>query len=215
MSSRRQLLCLLPACLLPAFLLPAGARATPAGAEQAAAFIRRTGADLTAIVEASGSAALRRARLAGLIDRVVAVDFLARFCLGRFWHLASPQQQATYVRLFHAVLLDNIVSHIGTGRRLQNPSFNVAIGRTHADGAEIEVLTTVERTGSPELIVVWLVRQTSHGPRIVDLRALGVSVRVTVHDDIAAYLARHDDSIPQLLLAMRRMVSAAQAPAAP
>ena len=209
MPSRRQLLSLLPACVVPA-----AARATPAGPEQAAAFIRRTGADLTKIVAAPGPVALRRARLAGLIDRVVAVDFLARFCLGRFWHLASPQQRATYVRLFHAVLLDNILSHIGTGRRLRNPDFTVAIGRTRADGAEVEVLTTLKRTDSPKLIVVWLVRQTPQGPRIVDLRALGVSVRVTVRDDIAAYLARHDDSIPGLLAAMRRMVSAATASAA-
>ena len=210
MPTRRRLL-----CLLPAFLLPAVARAAPAGPAQAAAFIRRTGSDLTAIVASPGPAALRRARLAGLIDRVVAVDDLARFCLGRFWRLASPQQQTSYVRLFHAVLLDNILDHIGTGRRLRDPNFSVAIGRTRADGAETEVLTTVERPGSPALIVVWLVRQMPDGPRIVDLRALGVSVRLTVRDDIAAYLARHDDSIPRLLVAMRRMVRAAQAPAAP
>jgi len=210
MPSRRHLLCLLPACLLPA-----AARAMPAGPEQAADFIRRTGADLTAIVDAPGPAALRRARLAALVDRVVAVDFLARFCLGRFWHQASAQERVTYVRLFHAILLDNILSHIGTEQRLQTPGFSVAIGRTHADGAEVEVLTTVERAGSPALIVVWLVRLMPDGPRIVDLRALGTSVRVTVHDDIAAYLARHDDSIPELLAGMRRLISAAQAPAEP
>ena len=189
--------------------------ASAQSAEQAVGFVKTTSEQLVAIVDSTGSPHGMRDRLEKVIGSTVDVDDIARFCLGRFWHLASPQQRATYVRLFHAVLLDNIVSHIGTGRRLRNPSFNVAIGRTHADGAEIEVLTTVERVGSPELIVMWLVRQTPDGPRIVDLRALGVSVRVTVHDDIAAYLARHDDSIPQLLLAMRRMISAAQAPAAP
>ena len=208
MLKRREIL---PAIgLVPALLWGRRARAAdPAG------FVRQVGDQLVGVINGPGSMTDKRGQIRQIIDRFVDVDGIGRFCLGRFWRLASPRQQASYVRLFHAVLLDNILDHIGTGRRLRDPNFSVAIGRTRADGAETEVLTTVERPGSPALIVVWLVRQMPDGPRIVDLRALGVSVRLTVRDDIAAYLARHDDSIPRLLVAMRRMVRAAQAPAAP
>ena len=62
----------------------------------AAAFIRQVGNRIAAILAAPGSLAARKQRLADLIDRVVDVQGTARFCLGRYWHQASPQQQHDY-----------------------------------------------------------------------------------------------------------------------
>jgi phospholipid transport system substrate-binding protein len=194
--TRRRLL----APLALAALLPPAARA---GEEEAGAagFIRRAGKELADLVNGAHSAAEKRRRLQPFIDRVVDVDAVGRFCLGRHWRQATAAQQQEYLREFHGILLNNVVARMGD---YQNTTVNVTIGQADAREDGVHVPTVVERSGQPPARVTWVVRDAGAGPRIVDVMAEGTSLRLPVRSDYAAFLANHGDSIDALIAAMRQ-----------
>ena len=108
-----------------------------------------------------------------VIDSTVDVDDIARFCLGRFWRIATPDQRQQYMALFHDLLLTEIAGHFG---EYQGVSVTMGLARASAD-TEI-VITTVERPKSPPTQVDWVVATNTGSPKIVDLLAEGTSLRL-------------------------------------
>lgn len=168
----------------------------------AGAFIQRVGNQIAAIVAAPGSLDARKHRLAGLIDRVVDVRNAARFCLGRFWRQASAQQQQDYVGLFHDVLMRSILSRINSEPR-HEAGVQVSVGHPERRDDSVYVPTVIQRNGAPPFNVTWVVDTDAADPRIIDVIAAGTSLRITIRDDYAAFLHRHDESIDALLQALR------------
>jgi len=196
MPSRRFLLTVSAAWLA----LGAGARAQ--SAETAAiAFVKTTGGRLVAVVNGPGSAQQKRQTLTQIIDQVVDVNGVARFCLGRFWRLASPAQQQRYLALFHQVLEVNISSKLG-----EYEGVRFTVGRAVPQGDDIEVDTTVYRPNNPPTDVKWVIANPSSNPKIVDVIAEGTSLRLTQRSDYASYLNHNNDSIDALISAMHHQV---------
>ena len=97
MIFRRHFLILAAATAL--FPLSVRAQAT----DKATAFVKSTGDRLVAIVNGPGAAATKRAAMTKILDSDVDVDGIGRFCLGRFWRQATPEQQKQYLTVFHEV----------------------------------------------------------------------------------------------------------------
>jgi phospholipid transport system substrate-binding protein len=173
------------------------------GLSWAAAFIRRIGDDLAAIMANAGSPEIRRRNMQPFIDRVVDVDAVARFCLGRFWRQATPVQQQNYIRVFHAVLMNAVLSRVGD---YEHNEVRVLIQQPETREDAVHVPTVVERTGQPPVKVTWVVSGDSGNPRIADVIAEGVSLRLTVRSDYSAFLKSHGDSIDALVEALKQQV---------
>jgi ABC-type transporter MlaC component len=112
MPNRRNFLVLTAASLLPTtgrLIHPALAQA----GGHASDFVKGIGDKLVAVVNGPGSERDKRERLTQIIDSGVDVEGVARFCLGRFWRNATPEQQKRYMELFHQVLVNNITSKLG------------------------------------------------------------------------------------------------------
>jgi phospholipid transport system substrate-binding protein len=169
--------------------------------DQAVTFVKNTSDQLVAIVNSRASSQEKRSRLQEVIDSSVDVDDIARFCLGRFWHIATPEQQTQYMALFRELLVTKIAGHLG---EYQGVRVSLGLARTSAD-TEI-VITMVKRPESPIMRVDWVVGTATGSPRIVDLLAEGTSLRLTQSADFASYLARHQYNVPDLIAAMRQMV---------
>ena len=92
-------------------LFPLSVRAQ--SAEKAAAFVKSTGDRLVGVVNGPGSISDKRAAMTQIINSDVDVEGIARFCLGRYWKQATPEQQKQYLALFHEVLVTNITSKLG------------------------------------------------------------------------------------------------------
>jgi len=185
--------------VLPRFVAVTAWAQTP---QQAAAFIQNTGNQMVAIVNGPGSAADKRRRLQQVIDNTVDVEGIARFCLGRFWRQATPEQQSQYIALFHQVLMNSVGGHIGeyTGVRFQ-------IGRTqHREDGDV-VSTTVERPNNPPAAVDWIVADVGGSPKIVDVVAEGTSMRLTQRNDYASFLSQNANNVQVLIDALRKQVS--------
>ena len=199
MLTRRRLL-LLGATALVAANLPLQAFAAPA--DQASSFITALGRDLTAVVNAPGALAQKQAALGRIVDGSVDLDDIARFCLGRFWRGATPQQQRDYTEVFHRVLQQNVTGKVGD---YQGVTFTV--NRAAPRDENTVVTTTVTRPNNEPNRVDWIVNTAGGAPKIIDVIAEGTSLRLTQRSDYAAFLARNGNNVQALIDAMRQQVA--------
>jgi len=203
MLTRRTLLQLTGAASMLALLGPAlAAPALAQSAQQATAFVKSTGDALVAVVNGPGSPSDKRHQLQQVIDSTVDVDEIARFCLGRFWRQATPEQQKQYMSLFHDVLLNNITAKLGEYRGVR-----FEMGRAQEREDTVAVSTTVERPNNPPTQVDWIVSGASGHPKIIDVVAEGTSLRLTQRSDYASYLSRNGNNVDALIEAMRHQVA--------
>lgn len=204
MPNRRQLL-IMTAALLPG-LPVAGRRAAAQGAAatKAADFVKQTGDKLVAVVNGPGTPQSKRATLTGVIEQAVDVDGVARFCLGRFWRTATPEQQKRYIDLFHQVLVTNITGKLG---EYQGVRFEM--GRSQLQDDTAKVATVVERPNNPPTNVDWIISNPAEDPKIIDVVAEGTSLRLTQRSDYMSYLAHNNNSIDTLINAMHQQVQQA------
>jgi len=170
--------------------------------ETAIAFVKSTSDQLVAIANGPGLPREKRPRLQAVIDATVDVDEIGRFCLGRFWRIATPEQQQQYLTLFHDLLVTEITSHIG---EYHGVSVRMGLARAAAD-TEI-VITTVERPDNPAWQIDWVVATNTGSPKIVDLLAEGTSMRLTHSADFTAYLARHQYDVGALVGGLRQRIA--------
>ena len=179
-----------------------GAWAQAAGTGEATSFVLKLGSELTAIVNAPGSYEEKKRRLQPLIEKAVDIDGIARFCLGRFWRTATPDQQREYERLFHDVLINNVGGKIG---EFQGVGFQPTT--TTQREADILVGTLISRPNQKPNNVQWVVNQVGGAPRIVDVIAEGTSLRLTQRSDYSAYLSRTNNDVGALLGAMKQQIA--------
>jgi phospholipid transport system substrate-binding protein len=170
--------------------------------QQAVTFVKITSDRLVAIVNSTASPQDKRHRLQEVVDSTVDVDDIARFCLGRFWRIATPDQQAQYMALFHDLLVTNIAAHLGEYRGVK-----VTMGLARASTDTEIVITTVERPNNPATQIDWVVSTSTGTPQIVDLLAEGTSLRLTQSSDFTAYLARHQYNVHALIEGMRQLIA--------
>ena len=191
-------------CLLTALLLlPLAARAEEPDPAKAADFVRNTGAELAAVVGGATSQADREARLAPFLEKVVDEDAVARFCLGRYWQIATPDQRTEYLRLFRLQLLKGVVNRLGD---YQAGAVKIAINTPvqRADG--LYVPTVVERTGNKPVSITWMVTIEGSAMHIADVTAEGMSLRQTQRSDYASFLARNGGNVQTLIDALKKQV---------
>jgi len=177
-------------------------RAKAQTVERATAFVQQTGDRLVGIVNGALSVAQKRQAITQILEGAVDVDGIARFCLGRFWRTASPDQQKQFVRAFHEVLVTNISSKLGEYKGVR---LSVQRGRQQDD--EAIVTTIVERPNNPPTTVDWVVEAPATAPKIIDVVAEGTSLRLTQRQDYASYLTRNNNDINALIKAMNQQTA--------
>jgi phospholipid transport system substrate-binding protein len=182
-------------------LFPLSVRAQSA-ADKAAAFVKSTGDRLVGVVNGPGSTSAKRAQMTQIINSDVDVEGIGRFCLGRYWKQATPEQQKQYLALFHEVLVTNITSKLG---EYQGVTFTM--GRSRLQDEEGVVSTTVIRPNNPPTAVDWIITNPTGAPKIVDVVAEGTSLRLTQRQDYASYLTHNNGSVDALIAAMKSQIS--------
>lgn len=189
------------AAAIGAWSFPRASQAQGA-ASRGADIIRAAGEKLVAVVNGAGAAADKRRAMTKIIDGIVDVDSVAKFCLGRYWRQASPDQQKRFLALFHEVLVTSITVKLG---EYQGVKFTMGRSRRQ-DDTEI-VSTVVQRPNNPPSPVDWVMSDPDSNPKIIDVVAEGTSMRLTQRSDYSAYLARNNNDIDALISAMRQQVS--------
>jgi phospholipid transport system substrate-binding protein len=183
------------------FFRPGSALAQALTPQAAADFVRRTADELTAVVNGPYSPEEKQSRMRQIVDSAVDVPGVARFCLGRFWRVASPQQQQEYVQLFHSVLMNSITGKLG-----EYQGVKVQVGDARPGQGGILVSSTVFRPGNAPNNVDWVIEAPNGSPKIEDVIAEGTSLRLTQRSDYASYLARNNNNVQALIDALKRQV---------
>jgi phospholipid transport system substrate-binding protein len=181
--------------------LPLYVRAQSA-ADKAAAFVKSTGDRLVGVVNGPGSTSVKRTEMTQIINNDVDVEGIGRFCLGRYWKQATPEQQKQYLALFHEVLVTNITSKLG-----EYKGVTFTMGRSRLQDEEGVVSTTVIRPNNPPTAVDWIIANPTSAPKIVDVVAEGTSLRLTQRQDYASYLTHNNGSVDALISAMKNQIS--------
>ena len=198
LQTRRSLGLLAMAVVLPTLTRAATAQVDTS---RATAFIQIAGDEMAAAINQPGlGAALRQDRVANILKRIVDIDGVGRFVLGRFWRVATPAEQQDYLRLFEASLIRNLAGRFG---EFQGVRFS--LGRTQSRTEDDALVSTVvQRPGQAAFNLDWRVGEIGGQPRIVDLIAEGTSLRLTQRSEYASVVQRGGGQVSALLAAMRQ-----------
>lgn len=199
MLHRRSLLLLIPGIVGAAASEPARA---DAATDQAIAFVKKTGDALVGVVNGPGDNAQKRAAMAHVIDSTVDVQDVARFCLGRFWRVATPDQKQRYMDAFHQVLVGSITAKLG-----EYEGVRFTVDRAIPGQGGVQVDTTLLRPKQPPTNVGWVIGNPTSNPKIIDVIAEGTSLRQTQRSDYGSYLTHNNNNIDALISAMRHQVA--------
>lgn len=174
------------------------ARVAWAQGDPATGLVEKLARELVGVVNGPGSAADKQAALARLVVRDVDVTAVARFCLGRYWRTATPDQQRDYLALFQRVLVKNITSKVG-----EYTGVTITIGRSQPRDDEMVVSSVVTRPGNAPTRVDWVVT----AGKVVDVVAEGTSLRLTQRSDYSAFLSQNGGNVQALINAMKQQAS--------
>lgn len=183
---------------------PAAPGVVIASKDPAALFIRDVGRQFPQVVGDATTIEEKRRRLTPFIARVVDIEALSRFCLGRYWAQATPEQRSRYEALYLKSIVNNIAGRLSS---YQDGLGHVVVQApvVHPDGTYVPTL--VKAADKPEVHVSWVVEADRNPMRIVDVVAEGMSLRLAKRSDFVAYLSRHDGDIASFLDALERQTS--------
>ena len=180
---------LLLACLAAVLLFAGTARAAePIGPDAATDFISElSGQTLTILSDDQQPLEEREQRVRDLMDKHVAIDFIARFALGKHWLRASEQERADYTVLFRRFFLQKYAAMLG-GYDNQLVTIN---GAKPAGDSDMLVETTIdEGKGAPPVKAGWRVRLFEQQPKIIDIVIEGISMALNQRQEFSSVLAR-------------------------
>ncbi len=167
------------------------------------AFVRQLSDKLIGIINGPGSLADKRQRILPLIDENVDVSGIGRFCLGRYWRTATPEQQQHFLDLFHRVLMHSITDKLGDYQGVR-----IEVGASEARGnGHSAVSSVITRPSQPPLNVQWVITHVDGAPKIADVIGEGVSMSITERGDYTSYLQRNGNNIDALLKALERQAA--------
>jgi phospholipid transport system substrate-binding protein len=195
-TSRRALLL---ACTgLALWPFGAGAQASPEDISKAQAFIGQLGAKAISVLQQNGSSLEERERqFRALLAEGFAMEFIARFVLGRHWNTATEEQREDYLQVFTEYVLRTYSRRLGG---YAGEEFAVIGGRP-AGQHDILVQTRIDRPSAADIMADWRVRAFDGELRIIDIMVEGVSMAVTQRSEFAAVISR--DGFDGLLQALR------------
>ncbi len=199
-TTTRRLLLAAPAALGLGLLARPARAADP---DSATAFVDAMLRELLAIANGNQPQAAKRAALARVVETRVNLDAVARFCLGRFWRTATPQQQADYTQLFRRWLIRSVSDKVG-----EYQGVTYTMGRATRREGDISVSTVVNRPGNAPNRVEWVV-DAEGPPMVIDVIAEGTSLRLTQRSDYASFLSRNGNNVQALIDALRQQAAAA------
>jgi phospholipid transport system substrate-binding protein len=179
-----------------------GARAQGADTARAAQFVQAAGQELVSALNSNAPVAQRRQQVAAILRRVVDIEGVGRFILGRWWRQASAAEQQEYIRLFEETLISNLSARFG---EYQGVRFSLGRSQQRAE-EDVLVNTLIERPNIAPFALDWRVGNVNGQPKVVDVIAEGTSLRLTQRSEYSAVIQRNNGQVSALLAAMRNQI---------
>ena len=178
------------------------AQAQTVAPDAARAFIQQSGQQLVSIVNSSASQAQKADELRDLVNRIVAVDQIGDYVLGRYLNVLTPQQHQQFQTLFHQLLSYNITYQIKAYQGV-----GITVNGAAQQGNDMVVDTTITTPGKQPADVGWAVDEIGGSPKIVDVIVAGTSLRITTRNDYSGVITDHGGQVSALLDAMQGQIT--------
>jgi phospholipid transport system substrate-binding protein len=125
---------------------------------------------------------------------------IGKFVLARYWHNATPEQQASFLQIFE----DTQVLTWSHRFKTYNGVKLVVLGANKDDATSWLVDTQIIRSQGQPLPVKWRVHEAPDGAlRVTDILPESISMTMTFRDDYAGAMNANGGSIDALLSTMR------------
>lgn len=187
-----------------ALISTAGMLAAPpraAAQSEPVAFINQLGLQAIQVLGPNVPAAMRIQRFRELFASDFDLPEIARFVLGRYWRVATPEQQQQFQGLLQEYLAQAYAGRLAeyAGEKFQALS-------AQAQGDETVVFSEITANSGGKIRVEWhLVNQG--GWKITDAFVAGVSMAVTERDEFASVIQQGGGQVQYLIDRLRQKVS--------
>lgn len=165
-------------------------------------WLQSAGNQMVAIVNADYSKTEQKEKFLPILNKYVDVNGIAKFCLGRFWRVATPSQQQEYSQLFHQVLVNSITNRLG---EYKGVSFTIGEIAT-VDGNKKSIQTTLKRPKQPDVVIQWVIEIKNGSPMVIDIVGENASLAVTQRGDYTSFIARHQNDVSALIEALKHQI---------
>ncbi len=179
--------------------------ATPreADAQDARIFIGTLGEQAIQVLGPSVPEVQRQARFRELFRDDFDLPGIGQFVLGRYWRVATPQEQQDFLGLFQEYLVRAYSARLGA---YGGEPFRVTGVRPNG-GETIVASEIIRRNGSPIAVDWYLI---GGGPfKITDVYVGGVSMKVTQRDEFASVIQRNGGRVDALIAQLRQKLAIA------
>ncbi len=196
-------------CLGVALLVVAVA--LPARAEEVAdaqAFVR-TLADkaISQLTSPTMSQAEREQGFRALLKEHFDVPAIGRSALGRYWRVATPEEQTEYMGLFEDLIVSTYAQRF---RDYGGENLDI-LGASKPAGSEdnaVVVQSQISRNVAKPIRLDWRVAQASTDPSIVDIVIEGVSMMQTQRSEFTSVIVRNGNKVSGLITELRAKTKA-------
>ena len=197
------------AFLAGAVLLIFSFSARPAIAQQdtaaAQALMRDLGAEVIEVISDRRTMTDMIRDLRRLFTQNFDTDTIGRFVLGRYWNVATAEQQTEYLGLFREFIVQTYARRF---TEYSNEEFVIQSARPEGN-QDVMVISRIIRQAGPPVSVDWRIRQRGDRSQIIDVIIEGVSMALTFRDEYRSIIERNGGRIEPLLDALRRQIDQA------
>ncbi|HEV2334807.1 MAG TPA: ABC transporter substrate-binding protein [Stellaceae bacterium] len=195
-------ICATVGALVMSILLLASPR--PAEAQDARAFVGRLGEQAIQVLGPNATPAQRVVRFRELFRDDFDIPGIGQFVLGRYWRVATPQEQQDFLGLFQEYLVRAYSARLS---EYAGEPFRVTGARPN--GAETIVTSQIIRTNGTPIAVDWYLINQGGSLKITDVYVGGVSMKVTQRDEFASVIQRNGGRVAALIAQLRQKLAAA------
>ena len=174
-----------------------------AAAQDARTFVATLGQQAIQVLGPRVPEAQRVARFRELFRNDFDLAGIGQFVLGRYWRVATPQEQQDFLGLFHEYLVRAYSARLG---QYSGEQFQVLTARQY--GAETIVSSQILRHGGAPVQVDWYLINGGGRFLITDVYVGGISMKVTQRDEFSAVIQRSGGRVAGLLAELRQKLAA-------
>lgn len=177
-----------------------------------------TNADARAFIQRLADTAMNTVAVKGLSDderarrfRTLFVDTfdlpeIGKLVLGRYWRVATPEQQQEFLHLFEEIQVYTWTKRFKDYSGETLDILNVALeGET-----DVLVDSRIKRERLDPINVAWRVRKSGEGFKVLDIKVEGASMAFTHRSEYASVIQGAGGQVEGLLAAMRKKVAQMQ-----
>ncbi len=172
---------------------------------RATGFVDTLGKDAVSVITTHGlGKAQRIERFRTMLRANFDIPTIARFVLGRYWNVATPEQQQDYFQQFEEMVVRTYADRFDS---YSGETFHIVSSRAEGD-RDAFVVTEIHRPNGPPVHVEWRVRERDRRLGIIDVVVEGVSMSVTQRQEFSSVIQSKGGDIGAFLKALREKNSA-------